>query len=68
MTNSGSHDSPDREQPDDGDVRVPNEIRCIDCLGTCYLGSYPPPEGWRTGDVVFYRCRDCLDRWDIVVE
>ena len=22
-------------------------------------------DGWMVGDVVAYRCRDCLDRWDI---
>jgi len=24
--------------------------------------------GWQVGDVVAYRCEDCLDRWDIVLD
>ena len=24
--------------------------------------------GWRVGDVVAYRCEDCLDRWDLVLD
>ena len=29
----------------------------------------PPREDdeWLVGDVVAYRCRDCLDRWDLVL-
>ena len=23
---------------------------------------------WYPGDIVAYRCQDCLDRWDIVLE
>lgn len=23
---------------------------------------------WYAGDIVAYRCEDCLDRWDIVLE
>jgi hypothetical protein len=23
---------------------------------------------WEPGDVVAYRCQDCLDRWDLVLE
>ena len=36
--------------------------------GLCHLLSYAPHEGWEPGDVVAYRCEDCLDRWDIVLE
>lgn len=44
-------------------------ITCIDCGGRAHLISrfdadYPAP---RPGDVVVYRCEDCLDRWDLVV-
>jgi hypothetical protein len=32
------------------------------------LLSYPPEDGiWRPGDIVSYRCADCLDRWDLVL-
>jgi len=45
---------------------IPTEIACVDCGGTCHLISYPPPdEPFTAGDVVAYRCADCLDRWDI---
>lgn len=51
-----------------GAVEVPETIVCVDCGGTAHLISYPPPdEPWEPGDVVAYRCADCLDRWDLVV-
>jgi hypothetical protein len=46
---------------------VAETITCVDCGGLCHRLSYPPHEGWEPGDVVAYRCEDCLDRWDIVV-
>jgi hypothetical protein len=43
-------------------------IDCIDCGGPCRLvvtwADDDPPV---PGDVVTYRCRDCADRWDIVI-
>jgi len=43
-------------------------ITCIDCGGPAYLMSYPPEDGqWLPGEIVSYRCRDCLDRWDLVL-
>ena len=43
-------------------------IVCIDCGGRAHLLSYPPEDGvWESGDVVAYRCEDCLDRWDLVL-
>lgn len=43
-------------------------IDCIDCGGRCHLmvtwADDDPPY---PGDVVWYRCEDCHDRWDIVV-
>lgn len=47
---------------------VPTEIDCIDCGGRCHLLSYEPEGGFTEGDVVAYRCSDCLDRWDVVVD
>jgi hypothetical protein len=44
----------------------PPTIVCVDCLGTCHLITFEPPDGWDAGQVVAYRCEDCLDRWDIV--
>ncbi len=43
-------------------------ITCIDCGGPAHLLSHEPEiGGWQPGDVVTYRCRDCRDRWDLVV-
>jgi hypothetical protein len=49
-------------------LRVAEHITCVDCGGLCHRLSYEPHEGWEPGDVVAYRCEDCLDRWDIVLE
>ena len=44
-------------------------IVCVDCGGRAHLISYPPEdERGEPGDVVTYRCSDCLDRWDLVLE
>lgn len=48
-------------------MRVPERIVCVDCGGECGLLSHEPDGGWEPGDIVAYRCADCLDRWDIVV-
>lgn len=47
---------------------VPTTIDCIDCGGRCHRIGYPPPEGDRPGDAVAYRCEDCLDRWDVIID
>jgi hypothetical protein len=52
-------------------VRVsgpPDRITCIDCGGICSRLTQPPELGWQPGDLVVYRCRDCRDRWDLIVE
>jgi hypothetical protein len=57
-------DEPDR-------VDAPATITCVDCGGVCHLLSRPIQDeedgtvGFREGDIVSYRCQDCLDRWDI---
>jgi hypothetical protein len=44
------------------------QITCIDCGGRCFLLTPPPEDGlWQVGEIVAYRCEDCLDRWDIVL-
>jgi hypothetical protein len=48
-------------------LELPEHIICVDCGGRCHLASYPPHEGWQPGDIVFYRCEDCRDRWDIEI-
>jgi len=46
-------------------MSAPERIVCVDCGGWCHLLSYEPHEGFAPGDVVAYRCSDCLDRWDV---
>jgi hypothetical protein len=51
----------------------PESILCVDCGGTCHLLSRPFEDedggiGFQAGDIVSYRCSDCLDRWDIELE
>lgn len=44
-------------------------IVCIDCGGTAHLLSRPDEFGqFEPGETVSYRCEDCLDRWDLVLE
>jgi hypothetical protein len=44
-------------------------IVCVDCGGRAHLLTHPREEGppWEPGDIVAYRCEDCLDRWDLVM-
>lgn len=52
-------------------------IVCVDCGGRAHLLTRPrtdplldgPNDGpaWLPGDIVAYRCEDCLDRWDLVL-
>ena len=47
----------------------PEMITCVDCGGRCFLLTMPREDGVsEEGDVVAYRCEDCLDRWDLVLE
>lgn len=47
---------------------VPDTIVCIDCGGTAHLLTRTDDTGrfW-PGEIVAYRCEDCLDRWDLEV-
>ena len=51
-------------------------ITCIDCGGRAHLlnrrrdldvEDVDAPR-WEPGDIATYRCGDCLDRWDLVLE
>jgi hypothetical protein len=48
-------------------MEVDEIITCVDCGGRAHLLIEPPEGGWRPGDLLVYRCEDCLDRWDVVV-
>jgi hypothetical protein len=47
---------------------VAETIVCVDCGGRCHRLTGDPELGWAEGDVVAYRCEDCNDRWDLVLE
>ena len=50
-------------------VEPDSVIDCIDCGGRAHLLTYPPEDGrWQPGDLVTYRCEDCLDGWYLVHE
>lgn len=49
-------------------ITPPPTITCVDCGGTAHVISFAPHEGWEPGDVVAYRCADCLDRWDMELD
>ena len=48
---------------------IPGTIVCVDCGGTCHRSPLGAPEtGWRVGDVVTYRCRECADVWYVELD
>ncbi len=55
--------------PCPGPFQLSAEITCVDCLGKAFLmpRAYPD-EPLTVGDVLSYRCQDCGDRWDLVVD
>lgn len=54
--------------PGDPEELAPERIDCIDCGGVAHLLSRPDDTGrfW-PGDLLTYRCEDCLDRWDLII-
>lgn len=48
-------------------MKIEQTIDCIDCGGVCHLLTRSVDGEFEPGEVVIYRCADCLDRWDIVV-
>lgn len=45
---------------------LPDTIVCVDCGGTCHRMTLALEGGDAVGDIVTYRCEDCLDRWDLI--
>ncbi len=43
-------------------------IVCVDCGGVCRRLTQDPELGWAVGDIVAYRCVDCLDAWYLELE
>ena len=48
-------------------MKAPETIICVDCGGICKLLIHPEKE-IEPVDVVAYRCLECMDRWDVVME
>ena len=49
-------------------LRPAPTIVCVECGGRAHLLTKLAPDAdLAPGDVVLYRCSDCLDRWDVVV-
>lgn len=53
---------------EDTSALLPEVITCVECGGRCHLLTrYEAGMTPRPGDIVAYRCEDCLDRWDVVI-
>lgn len=68
IENPGDFDDPGGH--DGGEITPPEKIVCVDCGGVAHLITHPRVDedsltGFRSGDILAYRCEDCLDRWDI---
>ena len=50
-------------------MAVADTILCVDCGGLCHRIPLEDPElGWQAGDVVTYRCADCVDMWYLEID
>ena len=48
---------------------IPDQIVCVDCGGQCHrITHWPEDDPPEPGDTVAYRCSDCNDRWDMVLD
>jgi hypothetical protein len=47
----------------------PQEIVCVDCGSQAFLlDRLEKDEEVETGTILSYRCKDCMDRWDIEMD
>jgi len=61
-------DAERQERGEDGELLAPTVITCIDCGGRSHLISrFDDEDPPQPGDLITYRCEDCLDRWDLVI-
>ena len=51
-----------------GHGEIEQIIECVDCGGRAHLLTETPEDGFYPGDILIYRCADCMDRWDIVYD
>jgi uncharacterized Zn finger protein len=50
-------------------VAIAERIACMECGGEAVLQQVPgEDEILEAGDVLVYRCPDCGQRWDVVVD
>jgi predicted nucleic acid-binding Zn ribbon protein len=50
-------------------VTIHTVIVCVDCGGRAHLVQALDPENLpEAGEILTYRCEDCADRWDLVVD
>ncbi len=48
---------------------IADRIVCVDCGGWCHrITHWPEDDPPVPGDTVAYRCSDCHDRWDLVLD
>ncbi|MDE0117162.1 MAG: hypothetical protein OXT07_11150 [bacterium] len=48
---------------------IADRIVCVDCGGWCHrITHWPEDDPPAPGDSVAYRCSDCGDRWDMVLD
>lgn len=52
----------------EGHPDIDRVIVCVDCGGDAHLLTNVPIDDFYPGDVLVYRCADCMDRWDIVYD
>lgn len=50
-------------------MRVDETFTCVECGGTVHLLTrWPADDPPRPGDLATYRCADCNDRFDVVLD
>lgn len=50
-------------------MAIATHIACMECGGQAQLVQPPGDEDVvEAGDVLVYRCPDCMQRWDVVVD
>jgi len=50
-------------------IPIAETIICVECGGTAHLlPRFPPDDPPRPGDIVPYRCEECMRRFDVVFE
>jgi hypothetical protein len=50
-------------------MTIATVIVCVDCGGRAHLVQPLDPDHLpEAGDILTYRCEDCADRWDLVVD